>query len=149
MKHKTFPAQFVCSILCLLEALVPVRHPSLASVNLTLNKCLKVADSISTIAAERKWYHRIIHQYPNTQFRLIVSLVTFQPFDDHSSGKRSQFRCIPGSSFVRLCGIHDRSRGRLVLSIVKESQCRIHSHHEIIVREVCVNGTVEREKLRI
>jgi hypothetical protein len=50
---------------------------------------------------------------------------------------------------VWLCGIHDRSRERSIFPIVEEPQCRIHGHHGIIVREVGVNGPVEREKFGI
>ena len=149
MQREPFRAQVVYSTLCPLEALVPVRNTSLAGVNLTLNERLRVAGSIPTVAAGWKWYYRIIHKYPNTRLRLAVFLGTLQPLDNHSTSKWSQLRRNPGSSFVWLRGIHDRTRERSVLSIVEEPQCRIYSHHLIVVRKVCVDSPVEREELGV
>ena len=149
MQREPLRAQIVYSMPCPLEALVPVCNTGLTGVNLTLNERFQVTDSIPAVAAERKGYYRVIHEYPDTRLRFAVFLATLQPFDNHSTGKWSEPRCNPGSSLVRLRRIHDRSRERLVLSIIEEPQCRIYSRHLIVVREVRIDGPVERKKLGV
>ena len=117
------------------RAFLEIASTVTSRIPLTLDKFLEPAHAPPRRPTDSQRLQSIVHEDP---YESVAVGSTFDPLGDHPRGKRYQLRGYPRPLPLKLCGVKHRI-------LREETHRRKRGDHEVVVREIYVHGSIERE----